>query len=205
MTTFRGPAPPAIYIPATLLERTGDLIATFAELRPAEGVVYWFGIESVSRGVVTTLIVPDADTTTGRIRTSVEANAEALTAIIDTPLVLLGHAHSHPGTYVEHSLTDDAEAFGRFDGALSLVVPYFARYGIDLSDCGVYRHIGGRFRWVDPSDVPAHLVVLPGVVDYRRDRSTEQPLDTPSGRERSPGSARRRPHSGIGSSGRRQR
>ena len=61
-----------------------------------EGVVYWFGLELGERAMVTTLVVPDADTTRGSIRTSAAANAEALSVITDTPLVLLGQAHSHP-------------------------------------------------------------------------------------------------------------
>lgn len=158
---------PVVCIPETLLTRTAELIASFAERRPSEGVVYWFGLEYGGRAVVTTLVVPDADTSTGAIRTSVEANAQALGVAVGTPLVLLGQAHSHPAAGVQHSRTDDEDTFARFDGALSLVVPYFARYGIDLGACGLYRHVAGRFRPVPPSAMAEHLVVLPGVADLR--------------------------------------
>ncbi len=157
--------PKLIYISEDLTRRTAALLDSFAANRPSEGVVYWFGIESAECAVVTTLVVPDADTSDGSIRTSVEANAGAVGVITNSPLVYLGQAHSHPGQYVGHSDVDDHETFARFEGALSLVVPWFGRYGIDLDRCGVYRHLGGRFREVD--DVAKHLRILAGMTDLR--------------------------------------
>lgn len=156
-----------IYISDHLAEQTAALLDSFAVHMPSEGVVYWFGIESTECAVVTTLVVPDADTSDGSIRTSVQANAAAIGVITNTPLVYLGQAHSHPGPNVRHSDIDNHETFARFEGALSLVVPWFGRYGIDLDSCGVYRHVGGRFREVD--DVAMHLKILPSVRDLRQD------------------------------------
>jgi hypothetical protein len=154
-----------IYITDDLAQKTAVLLDSFARTRPSEGVVYWFGVENAKVAVVTTLIVPDADTTGGRIRTSAAANALVISNITGTPLVYLGQAHSHPGHSVGHSCVDDQETFARFDGAISVVVPWFGRYGLRLCECGIYRHIDGRFREI--SQVENHLRILPGLADLR--------------------------------------
>jgi hypothetical protein len=164
---------PAVFITDTMLGETGRLLASFAEREPSEGIVYWFGLEQASRAIVTTLVVPDADTATGAVRTSALANARALSVAVGTPLVLLGQAHSHPGCNVSHSSVDDQDTFARFDGSLSLVVPYFGWYGVKLPECGLYRHVEGRFRRIAPERLGEHLVVLPGSADCRRLGHTE--------------------------------
>jgi len=52
-----------VFITAPLLERTARLLASFADECDSEGVVYWFGFEHGSHSIITTLVVPDADTT----------------------------------------------------------------------------------------------------------------------------------------------
>ena len=162
------PKLPVLYIADTLLCETGRLIASFAEARDSEGVVYWFGFEFGDKAIVTTLVVPDADTTHGCISTSPEVNAEALGVIVGTPLVLLGQAHSHPGNGVRHSPVDDRETFSRFEGAISVVVPHYARRGVDLRRCGVHRHTGGAFQLVNTKQLDEHIVIVPGQADLRR-------------------------------------
>lgn len=156
-----------VYITKNLLERTRELLASFAKNSPSEGVVYWFGFELGEAAVVTTLVVPDADTSFGCIRTSPRANAQALSIIIGTPLILLGQAHSHPGSGVRHSPTDDNETFASFDGAISVVVPHFGRKGIELETCGIHRHEGGAFQYIESSEISNHIIVLPAEADFR--------------------------------------
>jgi hypothetical protein len=158
-------APPIIYIANELAQQTAHLLDSFASRRPSEGVVYWFGIDKSDVAVVTTLIVPDADTSDGCIRTSAQVNAAALGVIVGTPLVYLGQVHSHPSRNVAHSSVDDEDTFALFEGAISVVVPWFGRYGLRLDQCGIYRHVGGQFRKV--GDVGAHLRILPGFADLR--------------------------------------
>jgi hypothetical protein len=156
---------PVIYVTNELAQQTAGLLNSFASRRPSEGVVYWFGLESGVAAVVTTLIVPDADTADGSVRTSAQVNARAIGVITGTPLVYLGQAHSHPGPHVSHSHIDDEETFARFDGAISVVVPWFGRYGLHIEECGVYRHLNGRFREI--RDLGTHLRILPGLADLR--------------------------------------
>jgi hypothetical protein len=164
------PQLPVVHISDTLLSETGRLIASFAEGRDSEGLVYWFGFEFGDKVVVTTLIVPNADTTYGCISTTPEANGEALGVIVGTPLVLLGQAHSHPGNGVRHSPFDDRETFARFDGAISVVIPYYARRGVNLHRCGVHRHISGAFQLINNKQLDEHIVVVPGQADLRHRR-----------------------------------
>lgn len=155
-----------VYVTASVLRETGRLLASFAEGRDSEGVVYWFGLELEERAVVTTMIVPDADAGTGAVQTSASANAEAVGVVAGTPLVLLGQAHSHPSHHVGHPL-DDLETFAQFPGALSIVVPYYGRRGMELTSCGIHRHIGGMYRHIVGAHVHEHLRVLPSRVDLR--------------------------------------
>src|SRR5260370_14298661 len=158
---------PVVYVATTLLQETARLLVSFAEIEDSEGVVYWFGLQPGDQAVVTTLVVPSADTTGGRVSTSAAANAEALSAIVGTPLVLIGQAHSHPFEYVGHSSVDDRDTFAQFPGAISVVVPFFGREGVDLPTCGVHRHIDGKFRRIRSSQTHKHIRVLPGLADFR--------------------------------------
>ena len=58
--------------------------------------------------------------------------------------------HSHPGEAF-HSDTDDRNPVTTFDGALSIVVPYFGldqRHGLEA--CAVYRRTHGEWRELPP-------------------------------------------------------
>ena len=159
---------PVVFITDELARRSAVLLNSFAQQRPSEGVVYWFGLEQPGAAIVTTLVVPDADTSGGCIRTSAPANAQAIELMVGTPLVYIGQVHSHPGSQVCHSPTDDTHTFARCDGVISVVVPWFGRYGLHLDECGVHRHIGGRFRRIEHVD--DHLRVIPGFADFRSGR-----------------------------------
>jgi hypothetical protein len=160
---------PLIYITQTLLDETARLLASFAEGEDSEGVVYWFGIQAREREIVTTLVVPDADTSCGHVQTSAAANAEAMSVMLNTPLVVLGQAHSHPSKRVDHSPIDDRDTFAQFPGALSVVVPFYGRRGIRLAECGVYRHFGGEYQRIKTAGVGEHVRVIPGSADFRNE------------------------------------
>lgn len=164
-----------IYITESLLERSRALLASFiTEAERTEGVVYWFGLELPGKSIVTSLMVPNAETNWGCISTSPKANAEVLMSIVGTPLVLIGQAHSHPGAMVRHSDIDDRQTFPRFEGAISLVVPHFALRGIDLERCGVHRFMDGAYQLLPTEDVLDHFVVIPGERDFRIQHEQEQ-------------------------------
>jgi proteasome lid subunit RPN8/RPN11 len=159
---------PVVFVSEQLLLETGRLLETFGTRDDAEGVVYWLGLELGPRAVIASLVVPNADTRSGSVRTTAAANAEAVAVAVGTPLVLLGQAHSHPGALVRHSWIDDRDTFAQFEGALSVVVPHFGRAGLELERCGVYRYCGGCYRLISRAELGNHLRVIPGIVDLRR-------------------------------------
>ncbi|SRR6266498_129367 len=163
-----------VYITDTQLTATLSLLRSFSRKRDCEGVVYWFGLDQGEQSIVSTLIVPRADVAHGCISTSVAANAEVLRTIVGTPLVLLGQAHSHPGEWVEHSRIDDEETFARFDGMISVVVPFLAKRSTALERWGIHRHVDGRFIRVDVSQIMKHLRVIPGEIDLRLRRKNKK-------------------------------
>lgn len=164
---------PLVFLTKEQLDETARLLESFAPPGDEhEGIVYWFGLELGESAVVTTLVVPDADATYGSVRTSPEANAEAVALTIGTPLVLLGQVHSHPSEWVEHSYVDDRDTFAQWNGALSVVVPWYGRQGIHIESCGVHRHFGGRYEWIPAERVGEHLQVLTSRVDLRKPRDS---------------------------------
>lgn len=164
---------PVVFLTKAQLDETARLLASFAPRGDEhEGIVYWFGLELGERAVVTTLVVPDADTSYGSVRTSPEANAEAVALTIGTPLLLLGQAHSHPSEWVEHSGVDDRDTFAQWTGAISVVVPWYGGKGMRMESCGVHRHIGGRYEWIPAERVCEHLQVLDACVDLRKPRGS---------------------------------
>lgn len=160
---------PVVQISTVLLEETGRLLATFSAKRPSEGIVYWFGREFEQCAMVTLLIVPRAESARAHVVTSAAANAEVMNAVVGTGLILLGQAHSHPGENVEHSDFDDIHSFAQFPGAISLVVPHYSKNGVDLSQCGLHRHLGGRYERITTGRVSGHLLVAPIAIDLRKD------------------------------------
>jgi hypothetical protein len=159
---------PLVLLPQDVFDATWRLLASFAVPRGAEGVVYWFGVESPAYSIVTTLIVPNARSMRGGLHTSAMANAEVLESVVGTPLVLVGQAHSHPAEWVEHSPTDDRQTFAAFEGGISVVVPSFAAGAADFARCGVHRVLDGAFRLLGPPELDGHLRILPSVRDFRK-------------------------------------
>ena len=153
-------------VPVHLALRTDELLQTFAD---TEGLVYWAGVQDGKGGTVTTLIIPRAEASYRRIETSMEANTEVIETLTKHRIVLLGQAHSHPpGSPARHSEGDDALTFSPFEGAVSVVVPDFARGRFDPSTWGVHRFMGGSYRFIAPETHSDHLQILPAEVDHRR-------------------------------------
>lgn len=153
-------------IPAHLVLRTHELLQTFAD---TEGLVYWAGVQDGKGGTVTTLIIPHAEASCRRIETSMEANTEVIATLTGHRIVLLGQAHSHPpGSPARHSEGDDALTFSPFEGAVSVVVPDFARGQCDPWAWGVHRFIGGSYRLISRERYSDHLQIPPAEVDLRR-------------------------------------
>lgn len=60
--------------------------------------------------------------------------------------IVLARLHTHGNNDVDHSDVDDRNLLVAHPGAVSIVVPRFAAFGIDLQDCGVHV-LSAAHRW----------------------------------------------------------
>ena len=96
--------------------------------------------------VITRLVIPDqiAETTAWGARVDLTPEAHyTLTDLLLPGENYFARIHSHPGR-AYHSERDDANQILTHQGAISIVVPNFARDPIVLTCCAVYRLEHGR-------------------------------------------------------------
>lgn len=145
----RSPASP-LQLPAQVL----DEARAFFEERGSHGLE---GTAMIKAGSETRLVIPTQHArrdSRGGVNVEVgrQGQMELVRALGPADLYV-ARIHSHPGEAF-HSAADDANPVITFDGAISIVVPYFGlglRRG--LSACAVFRHERGR--WIElPSGSP---------------------------------------------------
>lgn len=158
----------AIVIGERVIEETVAALRRSGTRQEAhEGVAYWAGMRFGEHIVVTTCIVPTAETTYGSFATSSKANARVVMYLAQTGLELLGQVHSHPGARVDHSDGDNERALMPYDGFLSLVVPHYARRGMPLAQCGVHVFERSVFRRLTNDEINSRFKLVPCVADLR--------------------------------------
>lgn len=160
-----------IFIPDKLAKKTQNLLRSFSKGTKCEGLVYWAGLKiGQTGGVVTTLIVPDAQADPGSVQTSSKENLEVIKLINDKNLVLLGQAHSHPpGSGNQHSHGDDLHTFSPFKGHISIISPNYAAANKNIIDTwGIHRFYNGKFKKIDPIEDQKHLKVFDSSIIDRR-------------------------------------
>ena len=110
-----------------------------------ECVVYWLASTTVPSAVAE---VVHPDHTSGRLGYSVDDRwlTQFFFDLADRRLTAVAQIHTHPGSFVEHSQTDDEFALVPSAGFVSIVVPDFAR-GFERSRCGIHvLEESGRWR-----------------------------------------------------------
>lgn len=158
---------PQLWVPVAVAKKTESLLRSYGKGRH-EGVVYWGGVESPGGSVVTTALSPRAATTWGSFQTDVDANFEVVGALSRMGLTLVAQVHSHPGSWVDHSEGDDAGALVRFEGYWSVVVPQYAKHGMQpLGMCGVHLFQGGAFCRLSSDALEGRVHLLPAGIDLR--------------------------------------
>jgi len=161
---------PGLWIAEGVLFETERLLRSYGGADDHEGIVYWGGIESPGGAIALTALSPTATTTWGSFRTEAEANADLVVSLAQLKLALVAQVHSHPGDWVDHSDGDDVGALVRFLGFWSLVVPNFARAGMQpLHRVGVHRFEDGVFQRLAIEAVAARVRVLPAALDLRKE------------------------------------
>lgn len=139
-------------VPAHVLSETRDLLAE-PGAEQMEAIVVWIGtIENDTRAQIVAAVRPGQIAYRSSTGCAVEVPQDALTELISVlPIghVVLARLHTHPGE-AYHSEVDDRNMLIAHRGAISIVVPDFARRPLDLNACSINElHPDGR--WVELS------------------------------------------------------
>jgi len=142
------------FLGATYLVPQAVLDATYHSLRAAgderlEGVVLWIGTRHFGSAVeIVTELVPPQIAYRSQDGVAVQIPDEAIAEIIaavPAGFAVVARVHSHPGA-AYHSPADDHNALLSHHGAVSIVVPDFARDPVHLDSCSVNER-DAEHRW----------------------------------------------------------
>lgn len=117
--------------------------------------------------VVTTLTIPNADNHQGNFSVSADEMSRAGRHLRHLGLRRHAQIHTHPAGWTGHSQHDDKLAFSQRDGAISIVVAYFAGCAPGLSDCGIHTRDQHGWRELDAAEKTAVVQIVPSLVDLR--------------------------------------
>ncbi len=154
--------PPALSVPVVVVEDTLAFLR-LAGTRNSEGVVLWLGRQKESAIVVGEAYAPVQEVFRDSFRIPPSGMSALLAHLGDTGTLVAAQVHSHPHRAF-HSRADDTWAIVRHFGALSIVVPHFAR-NISVRSFTVqmaaYR-LSATNRWhrLNPSEGAEALIIV---------------------------------------------
>jgi len=132
-------------------------------LKGCEGTALWVGVHEGPNVKITRVFIPEQICTKTRFGVAVDLTPKAHYTLTDN---LTGNErffiriHSHPGR-AYHSPRDNENPILSHRGALSIVVPDFAKRPIVLADCAVYRlEQGHGWQALSSSEISQIFVVL---------------------------------------------
>ena len=133
------------YVPQTVLDETRAFLYQRG-LLGCEGAALWIAEPQETVAHITRLFVPKQRCIKTPWGIAVELTEEAhytLTDHLEPGERIAIRIHSHPHE-AYHSQRDDANAVITHEGAISIVVPDFAREPLDFTICAAYRLAHGR-------------------------------------------------------------
>jgi hypothetical protein len=131
-----------------------------------EGMLLMLGVEQRDRTIFVSVAAPVCEHGRGFVRAGPEAVAAVTRVARSFGLSVLGQIHGHPTDWTDHSEGDDKLVLMPFEGMLSIVVPYYGRFGLrPLDSLGVHQHQDGR--WTVVTGVRDGLRIVPGGIDQR--------------------------------------
>ncbi|HET6867213.1 MAG TPA: hypothetical protein VFH80_14935 [Solirubrobacteraceae bacterium] len=145
-----------------MLERTADFLRRRGE-KGLEATVVWLGrMVDETHAEILQVYAPEQIGYASDEGVAVEVTQQGLAELIGSlppGVFVLARVHSHPSSAYHSSLDDDNMLISH-EGAISIVVPYFARDGIDLAGCSVneLRH-GHGWRELDAAEVAKRFTV----------------------------------------------
>jgi len=157
--------------PVGLIEKTRAALVSFALAGLAdgghEGIVFWAGLQAKELTAFSTVIVPEADHSYGRVHVTEAAYGRAVQAAKNAGLALLAQAHSHPGSDTRHSDGDDTLVILPYEGMLSVVVPRFGVGWTGIATAAVHQFQDGRWVLCNPASVRRRFRVSEAFLDAR--------------------------------------
>lgn len=160
---------PMITVPDTIWKRMIDEFS--AEKRAVEQVAYIDGIvfedAELTVATATTLTIPNAVLDPGRFEVSADAMSQAGKHFRRFKMQRLAQVHTHPTDWVGHSGWDDKRAYSQIPGAISIVLPNFARNRPDLAQSGVHLRTQAGWRQLSQEEKAQRIRSVPGYLDFR--------------------------------------
>lgn len=156
------PAPPyPILFPAALLAQATEHLRVNGRVR-REQLVLWGGYAMPQGVLLTSLLLPATEATWGWVHVLPTEQPKISAWLRDHGQLLFVEAHTHGSgpRVTELSDEDRRHPAGRQDGFLTLIVPDYARDGIDFSRAGVWECRAVSWSRVPPHDVSALLHVI---------------------------------------------
>jgi hypothetical protein len=133
-------------------------------LQGCEGTGLWIGVPSGNAVNIVRFFAPEQIATKTAYGVAVDLTRRAhltLTDNLQDGEQFYVRIHSHPGR-AYHSQRDDENPILTHKGALSIVVPNFARQQIILAQCAIYRLEHGRgWMQLDNQDIAQTFKVVP--------------------------------------------
>jgi hypothetical protein len=169
-----------IELPDTVWERLLDELERHVD--GIELVAYLDGVRHSDQGVVTTIVLPDAQLAPRSFTVPAAAMSQAGQHFRKYGLARLLQIHTHGGASCAHSRRDDAMAYSQKPGALSLVLPFHARHRPSPFDGTLHLRDPDGWRALDDQEARSVLRVIPAVLDLRSERWMKSPpaTDQPS-------------------------
>lgn len=150
-------------VPEALLRDTRDFLFERG-LGGCEGMALWVGEPDGDKVKLSRLLVPEQICTRTEFGVAVDMTERAHLTLLDHVAPherLYVRVHSHPGR-AYHSERDDENLVLTHHGALSVVVPDFARQPLNLDHCAVYRlHQGRGWLRLTPNELARVFEVVP--------------------------------------------
>ncbi len=157
-----------LYVPRSLLRDTSTYFLPYCQAG-VETACYWFGIETDTCQVATTLVLPRLYQTVGNYYIDTTSSRRLASEMVTQGLVNLAQVHTHPPRYsVTHSRYDDQHAYSTREGALSFVWPdYGYAANQTLTGVGVHERRGRRWTQLTEAQVLERIHLIESIADYR--------------------------------------
>jgi hypothetical protein len=155
---------------------TDSALATAERLLPTyrgpdgdhEGIAFLTGFDAHGVTVFTGVVAPQADHRPRGVLCSRNQVLAASRAARHAGSSILAQLHSHPGAGTFHSEGDDSMVLMPFEGMLSVVAPWHARFGLrPLDSLGVHQYQEGRWVLCERQSVHEAFRILPTELDLR--------------------------------------